>query len=254
VLLLGGGAKSFLGAVVEREGALRGIVREVEDEMLRDGWGREAEVVGLDTSGTEKASVRWGRVGCLVGVFKFGSVGCRFGVNVSFERFGRVGCLVGVDIPILGRVGCLVGVDIPRFGKVGCLATVAKESFRDNDEIFVSVLAKPREFDVSALERFESIVIPVFVLGKYLPPLVEEVSILDNNPLLDSLESALDKGYKGIEITLAPSPSNSTLGNVGRTPTSKLPTSTSYFFFSGFGSYRFRRRSANMCEIRLSTL
>jgi hypothetical protein len=251
VLLREGGGRSVrIGAVLLRGGgyAFMGAVR-AEVGPLREGtrvfiWGRVADVVGLETSGTEKSPARWGRVGCLgvPKVFRFGSVGCLVGAaNESLLRFGRVGCRVGVDR--LGRVGCLVGV--------------AKESFRPSvwDEMFVSVLARLRALDifVSVRERLESIDIPVLVRGRYRVATVDEVSVRNNNPRRDSLESARDKGYNGIEMTLPPSPSSSTFGNVGRVPTSKFPTSSS-FFFSGFGSYLFLRRSASICEIRLSTL
>jgi hypothetical protein len=239
VLLRGGGGYALMGAVLAEIGPLREGTRVLI-------WGRVADVAGLETSGTEKSPARWGRVGCLVGVPN------------EVLRFGRVGCLVGAaneSLLRLGRVGCLVGVD--RLGRVGCLVGIAKESFRPSvwDEMFVSVLARLRALDlfVSVRDRLESIVIPVFVRGRYRVATVDEVSVRNNNPRRDSLESARDKGYSGIEMTLPPSPSSSTFGKVGRVPTSKLPTSSS-FFFSGFGSYLFLRRSANICEIRLSTL
>ena len=93
---------------------------------------------------------------------------------------------------VCGRGICGMEKSPTRWGRVGCLYAFVRE------EIFVSVRARDRGLDILVSVRYR-----------------EGAVSIRNNPLRDSRESLRDKGYNGIEMTEAPSPSSSTFGNVG---------------------------------------
>lgn len=195
-----------------------------------------------------------------------GAVFVRIGVDDCEEavpgRGGEMRSDCELDRVVAGRGNSGMEKSPTRCGRVGCRGSppgrgyesivAAVPGLEGVREIFVS--DRPRGL-VFLRERLESVDISVLVRVKY-GLILPTVSCLDNNPLLDSLVSLRDKGYNGMEMILSPSPSSSTLGNVGCDfPLSEGVAAPNSLCFSILNvSFLRRLLSAKICVIRLSTL